>query len=63
MDLQNISDEKVNCVCHRISYERLINIIEEHKCQNYKDVQNHCMAGRGCGMCVPYINAYCKSKK
>jgi NAD(P)H-nitrite reductase large subunit len=58
-------DEKQNihCYCYNVPYEKLISIIKENDCKNHKDVQKYCNAGRACGMCIPYIDTYCNSKK
>lgn len=54
--------DKIYCSCYRIPYDKLIEIIKQNNCQDYKDVQKYCNAGRACGMCVPYINDYCKKE-
>jgi NAD(P)H-nitrite reductase large subunit len=58
MDDLPYKDEKVGCVCFRIPYDNLIRIIKEHKPKSANDVSMICPAGRGCGMCRPYIDYY-----
>ena len=55
--------QNVYCSCYKVYYEKLISIIKENDCKNHKDVQKYCNAGRACGMCIPYIDTYCNSKK
>lgn len=53
--------EEIGCICFRVPYNDLKEIIKTHNCKNASDVQKHCKAGRGCGMCISYIDSYCKA--
>jgi NAD(P)H-nitrite reductase large subunit len=54
---------KYDCVCFGVSKEKLKEIIDENSCKDIHEVHNFSLAGRSCGMCVPFIEDYIERKK
>ena len=62
MDDLPYKDEKVGCVCFRVSYDEIMRNIKEHNPKDATDIMKVCRAGRGCGMCIPYIDYYIRKE-
>jgi NAD(P)H-nitrite reductase large subunit len=43
------------CVCHRKKFDAVLQLAREQECETLDDIIAADIAGKGCGMCHPYI--------
>lgn len=43
------------CVCSDITFERMKQIADKHKCKNIQCIQRYLTFGESCGLCRPYV--------
>ncbi|MDX1671364.1 MAG: (2Fe-2S)-binding protein [Balneolaceae bacterium] len=43
------------CLCHNRSFEEIRRLAEEDSCDSVEQLQAADLCGRGCGLCIPYV--------
>lgn len=49
------------CVCHRKKFDLVLRLADEQNCQTLDEIIAADIAGKGCGMCHPYIKKALKT--
>ncbi|MBL7960223.1 (2Fe-2S)-binding protein [bacterium] len=43
------------CVCSEVTFEKMKQVSDKHKCINIQCIQRYLAFGEACGMCRPYV--------